>query len=1412
MAKKPPDGTIVASSLLRVLILEDNPRDAKLLAKLLEGGGARVEFEVTDSVEVFQESMERADYDVILADFNLRGWTAFDALDILKHSGRDIPLIVSTGSLGDEAAAECIKRGAADFILKDRPARLPAAVQRALEEKRLRTERRRAEEALNEERHLLLTLMDNLPDVIYFKDRESRFTRINKALAKQHGLSDPAQAVSKTDFDFFTAEHAQEAYKDELDIIRTGQPIVGKEEKETWADGHITWVSSTKMPLLDVSGNVTGTFGISRDITGRKRAEESLRESEERFRATFENAGIGMALVDMEGRPFKTNAALRQMLDYSEEELSRTPFTEYTHPDDRGLDWGLYSELTQGKREKYEIEKRFIKKGGGVVWGQLTVSLVKDRNGRPLCAVGMTQDITESKHAEAALRESEERYRTLFERNLAGVFVTTWDGRILDCNQAMANMMGFASPQEALSHRVSDLYVFDEDRAAFLKQLEAEGRLSNYEMRLRRQDGNLVWLMGNISLLPQAATGLRIIEGTLIDITERKLAEAENSRLAQIVNSSDDAIFSSTPEGLIATWNAGAERMFGYSAAEIKGQHFSIMIPEDRRADLAGNRTRLLRGEAIVHYENEHVRKDGSIFPALLTLSPIKDDNGVVTGVSVIARDITERRLAEKALRESEERFRSLVQNATVGIYRTTPESRILMANPSLVKMLGYANFEELSARELGEDAFARGYSRTAFRERIDREGEIKGLETAWTSRDGSVTYVRESARAVRGESGNVLYYDGIVEDITQHKLAEEDLLLKTALLEAQSETTIDGILVVDMKDQILLVNGQFAKMWNLPEGAIHTKDDRKMIEYVRPQIKDIDAFMIKVRYLNSHPTEESRDELELKDGRVFDRYSSPLRGPTGKLYGRIWYFRDITARKLAEAERVRLVTAIEQSTEAVMITNPMGEIEYVNPAFARITGYSREEARGTNPRILKSDRQDTVFYQQLWKTILGGKPWQGELINRRKDGSLYTEEMSITPVTDVHGEVTHFIATKQDVTERRALEAQLQQAAKMEAVGRLAGGVAHDFNNLLTVINGYSEILIERLASDVKGSDYLQEINNAGERAASLTRQLLAFSRRQVLAPQVLSLNLVVSNLEKMLRRLIGEDVKLRTVLDSALARVKADPGQIEQVLMNLAVNARDAMPSGGNLTIETRNVELDEDYTRNHPTVKPGPHVMLAISDTGAGMSPETQAHIFEPFFTTKEQGKGTGLGLATVYGIVKQSEGSIWLYSELGQGTVFKVYFPVVTESPAEREPAKVATDTASGTETILVVEDEEGVRSLVRLALASGGYNVLETEDAENAVALCANHSGPIHLLLTDVVMPQMSGPAVAEKVRVLRPGIKVLYMSGYTDDAVVHHGVLTEDVPFIQKPFSPVALRRKVQEVLGGREEGKITDA
>jgi len=455
----------------------------------------------------------------------------------------------------------------------------------------------------------------------------------------------------------------------------------------------------------------------------------------------------------------------------------------------------------------------------------------------------------------------------------------------------------------------------------------------------------------------------------------------------------------------------------------------------------------------------------------------------------------------------------------------------------------------------------------------------------------------------------------------------------------------------------------------------------------------------------------------------------------------------------------------------------------------------------GQNPRILKSGKQDAAFYQQLWATILQGKTWQGELINRRKDGVLYAEQMSITPVRSEHGEITHFIATKLDVTARKQLEQQLLQAQKIEAVGRLAGGVAHDFNNLLTIINGYAALLAARTSPEDPRRAQLKQIQMAGERAASVTRQLLAFSRRQLLEPRVLDLNSVLADVEKMLRHLIGEDVELVTRLKPGLGLVKADLGQVEQVVLNLAVNARDAMPEGGKLLIETGNAEIDEDYARRHSPMMPGKYVMVAVSDTGCGMDLETQAHIFEPFFTTKEEGRGTGLGLATVYGIVKQSGGFIWVYSEPGQGSTFKIYFPRVEDALPAAEPSKVRPKLAKGSETVLVAEDEGGVRSLACEALISHGYKVLEATGAAQALQIAEQHTEPIHLLLTDVVMPGTDGKQLALRLSTLHPETKVLYMSGYTDDAIVRHGILEGGMPFLQKPFAPDALLLKVREVL-----------
>jgi signal transduction histidine kinase len=390
-------------------------------------------------------------------------------------------------------------------------------------------------------------------------------------------------------------------------------------------------------------------------------------------------------------------------------------------------------------------------------------------------------------------------------------------------------------------------------------------------------------------------------------------------------------------------------------------------------------------------------------------------------------------------------------------------------------------------------------------------------------------------------------------------------------------------------------------------------------------------------------------------------------------------------------------------------------------------------------------------------------------------------------------------IATFKDITERKSLEKQLRQAQKMEAIGQLSGGIAHDFNNLLGVIIGYSEILEEQLAAGDSMHKSVQEIKKAGKRAASLTRQLLAFSRQQVLEPKILALNAVVSNVEKMLGRLIGENIDIESALGPDLGNIRADQGQIEQVIMNLAVNARDAMPHGGRLTILTANVDLDEDYARSHTQQPPGRYVLLSVSDTGIGMDATTQAHIFDPFFTTKEQGKGTGLGLSTVYGVIRQSGGHIWVYSEPGLGTTFKIYLPRTDEAACGEKPTAGLATSFRGTETILLVEDEEALRELTRGLLASSGYTVLSAEQPADAIEIARQHKGPIHLLLTDVVMPGMSGLALTGKLAPARPDMKVVYMSGYT--GFTHPDLFESNATVLFKPVARDTLLRKVHEVL-----------
>ncbi len=491
---------------------------------------------------------------------------------------------------------------------------------------------------------------------------------------------------------------------------------------------------------------------------------------------------------------------------------------------------------------------------------------------------------------------------------------------------------------------------------------------------------------------------------------------------------------------------------------------------------------------------------------------------------------------------------------------------------------------------------------------------------------------------------------------------------------------------------------------------------------------------------------------------------------------------------------------AVLQADETIVITDKKANIWFVNPAFERTTGYPRDYVLGKNPRILQSGEHDKSFYRAMWQVLLQGKTWKGELTNKRRDGSLYTEKATISPVLSKDGQIINYIAVKEDITRQRDLEMQLVHSQKMETVGRLAGGVAHDFNNMLGVILGTSQMLLHKKQLDDDTFKSIEQIQKAAHRAAETTRRMLSFSRKQIIAPEVVDLNTLVDNLRKMVRRLLGEDIDILFVPGEDICNIFIDPDQLRQIVMNLCINARDAMPDGGKITFETSKISFDEDYCARHGGYLPGRYVQLSIQDTGTGIDPEIMPHIFEPFYTTKEEGKGTGMGLAAVYGAISRCKGFIKAYSEQGQGALFTLFFPCSesVEEPCAREEQLTDENLSL---TILLVEDNDLVRDLTTTMLKALGHSVLVAHDPHQALVIVEQHTDHIDLLLTDVIMPGMSGRQLYEAVKEQLSAIKTLFMSGYSSDVIGQHGVMEPGICFIQKPFGMEDLSAKLLEAV-----------
>jgi PAS domain S-box-containing protein len=663
-----------------------------------------------------------------------------------------------------------------------------------------------------------------------------------------------------------------------------------------------------------------------------------------------------------------------------------------------------------------------------------------------------------------------------------------------------------------------------------------------------------------------------------------------------------------------------------------------------------------------------------------------------------------------------------------------------------------------------------------------------------------------------RDEIGQLgLAFDQMAESLqhreAERKYAEEVLRESKERSQSLIETSPDVIVLIDFSGKIIVINEAALTTY-----GYESRDEligRSVLDFVipedRPRVFQEISKVLEVKTLrNLEYTSLKKDgstfSIEMSASLILDAQQKPT--------SIVIMIRDITERKRVEEKTRRLATVVKDSNDAITIQDFEGRITAWNRGAELMYGFSEEEALQMNIGRLTSPDKEVEQKEFTRRLIAGEAITSLETQRVAKDGRILDIWMTVTKLVDDTGKPIGIASTERDITERkrveqemRTLEDQLRQSQKMEAIGQLAGGIAHDFNNLLTVIKGYSQLSLMELKEGDPLKPNIEEVQKAADRAAGLTRQLLAFSRRQVMEMRVLDPNTLLRDLDKMLRRIIGEDIELVTLLADDLGTVKADAGQIEQVVMNLAVNARDAMQKGGKLTIETANVELDENYARNHIAVKPGPYVMLSVSDTGVGMTPEVRDRVFEPFFTTKEKGKGTGLGLSTVYGIVKQSGGNIWVYSEPNHGTAFKIYLSRVDEPLEEVGEKGVKEGLPRGSETVLVVEDEEEVRKLAVQILRRQGYTVLEASQGNEASHICEQHKGPIHLMVMDVVMPGMTGRELAKSLEPHHPEMQVLYMSGYTDNAIVHHGILEKGLSFLQKPFTLEGLVRKVREVL-----------
>lgn len=1162
---------------------------------------------------------------------------------------------------------------------------------------------------------------------------------------------------------------------------------------------------------------------LQKELTERKIAEEEARASKERYKTTLLSVGDGVIATDAQGQVELMNPPAEVLTGWSLEDALGKPLEE------------IFQIVNEETGLKVENPVRRVM-SEGIVVGLANHTLLISRqgtkfpiadSGAPIWAADGTivgvvlvfRDQTSERDFQRTLHESEEHFRLAFENSSIGMCLVDLHGRILRVNDELCRIFGY-DRHELESMNVNDITI-EKDKGistAFMDRAVRGGAdRSVFEKRYSHKQGHVITAAVSSSLVHDAdGTPLYFISHVQ-DVTLRKAAELA-------LRESEERLKHALEVGGLGSWELDLDtgkawrslqhdRIFGYSELLPEWTYSMFLehvLPEDRDMVEQRFRASALNGTEC-SLECRIRRHDGAVSWIWAQGRPKFGKENRITELVGLVQDITERKRTEEAVRASEERFRNFIRLAPLPICIVDKLGALSFLNDSFITTFGYTPEETPTLKDWWEQASPNAVYRDTAREAWESAVKKAALENKGIVPQEYTVKCKSGDSKVMEVSGITLE-DGfliIFVDVTGRKLAADTLQESHFFLQSALDALSAHVAVIEKDGEIIFINEAWKRFaiendYRVSQHGVglnyleicesshgESSEHAAMIAGMIRQVARGDRNEFHWEYPCHSPTQKRWFVLHATRFTTSDRTRVVLA------------HENISQRKQVEEDLTRLGTAIDQAAETVVITDNKGDILYVNPAFERTSGYTREEAIGKNARILSSGRHDAKFYSDMWNIISNGFVWTGHFINRNKDGVLFEEEATISPIKDGSGGISSFVAVKKDVTKEVSLQKQLLQAQKMEAIGTLSGGIAHDFNNLLQVVLGYSEFLLQEKSEEDPEFGDLQKIHQAARSGAALVKSLLTFSRKLEPKTMPLNLNRHIVEVHKLLRRTLPRMIEINTNLAEDLLEIEADPTQMEQVLMNLAVNARDAMPEGGLISIETRNIIADNEYCRDHTIREPGKYVLLSVSDTGHGMEKEIVEHIFEPFFTTKELGRGTGLGLATVYGIIEQHNGTIGCHSLPGRGTVFKIHFrPLEADSGPETVDGAIMP--AFGTGTLLLVDDEDSVRELGGRILTKSGYTVLKAAAGVEALDLFRRHKDEIQLVILDLIMPGMGGQECLLELLKIAPEVKVIIASGFSSNLARKAADDAGASGFVDKPFKCMELLSEVHRTLNLR--------